>query len=387
MIARTAAATLERLAGRYPVVALTGPRQSGKTTLARDVFGHRPYASLEDPDQREFALADPRAFLRQFPDGAVLDEAQRCPELFSYLQALVDLDGRMGLFILTGSQQFGLLAGITQSLAGRVATVSLLPFSYGELERADQQPRDLDALLYTGLYPPIHDRALEPSIWYGNYVQSYVERDVRQMVNVRDLTSFQRFVRLCAGRTGQLLNLSGLGADAGITHNTAKAWLSVLEASYIVHLLPPHHRNFRKRVVRTPKLYFFDTGLAAWLLEIRTTSQLRSHPLRGALFESWVVAELMKKRFHRGQRSNIYYWRDRSGLEVDVLIDEGDTMIPVEIKAGTTLNSDFFQGLRRWTALAGEAAAPGRLVYGGEQRQSRGAHAAIPWQDLAHTDI
>ncbi|WP_068142007.1 ATP-binding protein [Limnochorda pilosa] len=383
MLPRTAEPTVRHLAHGYPVVAVTGPRQSGKTTLARHAFPERPYVSLEDPDQREFAMDDPRGFLAQYPDGAILDEAQRCPQLFSYLQTRVDHDPRPGRFILTGSQQFHLTEGITQSLAGRVAMVVLLPFTLGELQGAGRAPSSLEELLFEGLYPPVHDRHLDAHVWYTNYVGTYVERDVRLMVNVRDLTTFQRFVRLCAGRTGQLLNLSALADDAGIAHNTARAWLSVLQASYIVHLLPPHHQSFNKRLVKTPKLYFLDPGLAAWLLGVQEAAQLAAHPLRGALFETWVLSELLKARFNRGLASNLFFWRDRSGHEVDVLIERGDALIPVEVKPGQTVSRDAFAALERWRALAGDTAGPGWLVYGGDRSQERGGFRVLPWREVA----
>ena len=381
-IPRQARATVERLMEGYPVVAITGPRQSGKTTLVRAMFGDRPFVSLEDLDERSFATDDPRGFLARFPDGAVLDEVQRAPDLFSYLQTRVDQDRRMGLFVLTGSQQLNLLSGITQSLAGRVALVRLLPFTLGELQAAGRAPETVEELLFAGLYPPIHDRSLEPSIWFGNYVRTYVERDVRQMMNVRDLATFQRFLRLCAGRCGQLLNLSSLGNDCGVNHNTAKAWLSVLEASYIVYLLQPHHRSFDKRLVKTPKLYFYDPGLAAWLLGIQAPEQLATHPLRGGLFESWVVAELLKARFNRALEDDLYFWRDHAGHEVDVLLDRGTELVPVEVKSGQTVVRDFFTGLERWRRIAGEAAGPGWLVYGGEREQSRAGVQVVPWTGI-----
>ncbi|HEX4845824.1 MAG TPA: ATP-binding protein [Geothrix sp.] len=382
MIPRLAGTTLVEMAQGFPFLALTGPRQSGKTTLARAMFPEKPYVSLEDPDARDFADGDPRGFLAQFPDGAVLDEVQRCPALFSYLQTLSDLDGRPGLFVLTGSQQFGLFSGLSQTLAGRVGLVQLLPFSSEELTVTGSMPPDLDGALSKGMYPPLYDRTLDPGRWFASYVATYVERDVRQMVNVRDLSTFQRFVRLCAGRTGQLLNLSGLASDAGITHNTAKAWVSILEASYLVHLLAPHHENFNKRLVKTPKLYFLDTGLAAWLLGIQEPGQLATHPLRGPLFETWVVAELLKRRFNRGLPSNLSFWRDRGGREVDVLMDEGTRLVPVEIKAGRTVNADFFAGLKAWTALAGPRAGRGRLVYGGDSPQARSEMEVLSWRNL-----
>ncbi len=381
-IPRNAESRLQHFASGYPVVVVTGPRQSGKSTLVRHAFPEHRYISLEDLDQREFAETDPRGFLNQFRGGAILDEAQRCPVLFSYLQTRVDDSQQPGEFILTGSQQFSLLSGITQSLAGRAALLTLLPMSYDELQRAGKTGRNLDKVLFYGAYPPIYDRGLEPHPWYGNYVRTYLERDVRQLIKVQDLGTFQRFLRLCAGRTGQLLNLSSLANDAGITHNTAKAWISVLEASYIVHLLPPHQRNFNKRLVKTPKLYFLDTGLATWLLGIQTCEQLATHVQRGALFETWVISELLKARFNAGETSNLYFWRDRSGHEVDLLIDYGTHLSPLEIKSGQTINQDYFKGLAFWQKLAGESAGKAWLIYGGNSVQTRSDVAVLPWHEI-----
>ncbi len=382
MITRKALAVLQQLARGYPFVALTGPRQAGKTTLSRMAFPDKPYVSLEDPDNREFAASDPRRFLALYPDGAILDEAQRCPELFSYLQTRADADGRMCLYVLTGSQQFGLLSGISQSLAGRVGLVQLLPFSCEELQAAGELPETLDALLYKGSYPPLYDRSLSPAQWYAGYVATYLERDVRQLITVRDLSAFQRFVRLCAGRSGQLLNLFSLASDSGVSHNTAKSWISILEASYILFVLQPHHRNFNKRLVKTPKLYFYDTGLAAWLLGVHNSDQLAVHPLRGALFETWVVGELLKGRYNRALPSNLFFWRDNTGNEVDVLVDQGLTLTPIEIKSGQTISADFFKGLDKWRAWAGAEAGKPYLVYGGDTGQMRqGAHV-VPWRNV-----
>lgn len=385
MVPRDAHALLGELAAEYPVIGITGPRQSGKTTLAQHAFADKTYLSLEDPDTRERAEADPRGFLDLHLEGAVFDEAQRCPALFSYLQGLVDEDPRPGRFVLTGSQQFGLLSRITQSLAGRIGLLHLLPFTcgewYGTRDRS-AAPR-LDQVLFSGLYPAVHDRDLDPSRWFANYVQTYVERDVRQLINVRDLSAFQRFVRLCAGRTGQLLNLSGLAADCGVTHNTAAAWISILEASYLLFRLPPHHANFSKRLIKTPKLYFYDAGLAAWLLGIQSPEQLNTHSLRGALFETFVIGEVLKARYNRGlSAQQVYFWRDRSGNEIDLLLERGEQLQPVEIKSGQTLRDDHFAGLRRWLELAGARSSDPLLVYGGNESLTHTGIRATSWRDL-----
>ncbi len=381
MIDRTIAEALGRAVRQYPVVAITGPRQSGKTTLVRHLFADRPYVLLEEPDRRRFATEDPRGFLAGFPDGAVLDEAQRAPELFSYLQGIVDADPRPGRFILTGSQQFGLISGITQSLAGRVAMMVLLPFSAGELSRGIP-PDNLDDLLFRGLYPPIHDRGLESSEWYSDYIVTYIERDVRQLIHVRDLGTFEKFLRLCAGRCGQLVNLSGLASDCGITHNTARSWLSVLEASYIIATLQPHYRNFSKRIIKTPKLYFLDPGLAAWLLDIRSPAQLSGHPMRGALFETWVYSEMLKDAFNRRSQQTYYFWRDRAGLEIDFVFERSGRMIPVEVKSGRTPAPDWVEPLERWRKLAGEESDRGWVVYGGDENGTFRGVDFLAWREI-----
>ncbi len=381
MIHRDAENTVKRLLRGFPAVTVTGPRQSGKTTLARAIFAGKPYVSLEDPDNRIFATDDPRSFLERFPDGAVLDEIQRCPHLFSYLQSAIDTDGRMGLFILTGSQQFGLLENISQSLAGRTAFVELLPFSVNELTRAQKLWPDVDTMLFTGSYPPIYDREIDPEDWFPAYVTSYVERDVRQMLKIHELDTFQRFVRLCAGRTGQLLNYSSLATECGITHNTVKAWLSVLEASYIIFFLRPHHANFNKRLVKTPKIYFHDPGLAAWLLGIKEARQIATHPLRGSLFETFIVSELVKSRLNRGERPGLFFWRDSNGNEVDVVAEKEGKLMPIEIKSGKTLTRESFKGLQKWLALAGDAACDPALIYGGEESFRQGGVKVTGWRD------
>lgn len=388
MIPRQAAAQLQALAGWYPVVAVTGPRQAGKTTLVQRCFPGKPYVSLEDPDVRDGALSDPRRFLAQFPEGAVLDEVQRAPELMSYLQTAVDRDRVMGAWVLTGSQQFGLRSQISQSLAGRVGLLELLPFSLGELQDAAvplAQAR-LEDVLWQGLYPVPLDRAVPPNVWLGDYFATYVERDVRQMLNVRDLHTFRTFVRMCAARTAQVLNLSALAADCGISSNTAKGWLSILQASYLVFLLPPHHENFGKQLTKSPKLYFYDTGLAAWLAGIRSANELALSSMRGPLFETWAVAEALKLRHHLRLDVQLYFWRDKIGSEVDLLIERGNRVQSVEFKAGQTVAGDWFGGLRKYAALREQHATKGAaagtralLVYGGTQPQVRDAADICGW--------
>lgn len=367
MIQRDAEKSIFTLLRGFPIVTITGPRQSGKTTLAKAIFADKPYASLEDPDIRLFAREDPRSFLDRFPDGAVLDEVQRCPEIISYLQSVVDADGRMGLFILTGSQQFGLLSKISQSLAGRTAFIELLPFSLPELKRAELLPTDADTILHKGCYPPIYDRNLPPNTWFSAYTTAYVERDVRQILKIQELETFQRFIRLCAGRTGQLLNYSSIATECGITHNTVKAWISVLEASYIIFLLRPHHVNFKKRLVKMPKLYFYDVGLASWLLGIRTAEQIATHPLRGSLFETFIISELMKSRFNQNERPDLFFWRDSNGNEVDVIAEQGGKLIPLEVKSGKTLSRESTKSLKKWLALAKNLSISPSLIYGGKE--------------------
>lgn len=382
IIERTAQSTILRLAKSYPALVVTGPRQSGKTTLVRLTFPDKPYVSLEEIDNREFAQSDPRGFLNQYKMGAILDEVQRCPDLFSYLQSLLDNRKEMGLFILTGSQQFGLISKISQSLAGRVAKISLLPLSLYELQNAGKPPNTLEDLLFNGLYPAIYDRNLDPSIWHENYVDTYLERDVRQIINIRNLSSFQRFLRMCAARTGQILNLSSMAGDCGITHNTAKSWISVLEASYIVHLLSPHHKNFNKRLIKAPKLYFYDCGLATWLLGINSKRQLETHPMRGHLFETWAVSELIKYRFNNGSQSNLYFWRDNSGNEIDIIIDNSGKLDIVEVKSGQTIASDFLNGVKKFKELAGDDLGSSFLLYGGEIVQNRSNVSILPWDGI-----
>ncbi len=394
MIPRTLGPRLEKLARDYPVVYLTGPRQSGKTTLARAAFPGFEYRSLEDLQTREEAIEDPRGFLRRLEgaSGAILDEAQRAPDLFSYIQGFAD-ERRGGPLILTGSQQFLLLQRISQSLAGRAAILELLPFSIaelterqaltpaefekGEVELAGAPPFDLDEILFAGTYPPIHDRRLEPASWLDGYVRTYVERDVRSISNIGNLDAFLRFLSLSAGRSGQLLNRSSLGADVGVDQTTVSRWLSILQASYVVDLLKPHFENFSKRIVKSPKLYFTDTGLLCHLLGIRSPEDLRNHPLRGSIFETFVVSEMRKLYLHHGKRPPLYFWRDSNGREVDLLVDVGKRRIPVEIKSAQTVTRDFFKGLDSYLKLSGDSW--GLLIYGGREPSTRRNHPVRPW--------
>lgn len=382
LIDRTIEAVLATLARKYPVITITGPRQSGKTTLCKKVFGHKPYTNLESPDIRQFAVDDPRGFLAQYPDGAIFDEIQRTPALVSYLQQIVDEDQREGLFILTGSQQFEVSNTINQSLAGRTALVRLLPFSFEEIHAGFSQP-DLDSLLYQGFYPRIWDKRLDPTQALGDYFETYIERDLRQLITIKDLNLFQRFIKLCAGRIGQLLNVNSLANDTGISHTTASNWLSVLEASYVIFRLQPYFKNISKRLVKSPKLYFYDVGLAAFLLGIENKNQISRDPLRGNLFENMVIAEALKYRFNQGKRSNLYFYRDAKGNEVDLLMVNGSDIFPIEIKAGMTITRDYFKGLTHFAKAFPEYIPKGGgVVYGGNELQSRTDFTIVPFKHL-----
>jgi hypothetical protein len=378
---RLVAGQLASLARYFPVVAITGPRQSGKTTLARAAFADKPYVSFENPDVRWTAESDPRGFLARYQEGAVFDEVQRFPELLSYLQQVVDEAPAPGRWLLTGSRQFGLRSGITQSLAGRVAMLHLLPFATHEW--FGTSPPLLDELLWAGLYPPLLDRQIPAGLFMPQYVATYVERDVREVLELRDIGLFSRFVRLCAGRAGQLLNLSSLANDASVTHHTARTWIDVLEASYLVFRLQPWHENFGKRIVKTPKLYFVDTGLLCWLLGVATADQLSTHPLRGAVFENWVMAEVLKARYNQGLTSDMYFFRDHAGCEVDLLINEAGVLHAIEIKSGATPNADYFRNLQKFAKTAGARCRSQHVVYAGDDEFVQNGIDVHGWKRFA----
>jgi len=388
MIRRTLHEHLEQAAKRYPVVTLTGPRQSGKTTLARMAFPERPYVSLETPSEREFAAEDPLGFLARFESGGILDEIQRAPELLSYMQGMVDDDHSPGRFVLTGSQNLPLLEGVSQSLAGRTALLELLPLALEEIRRFDSPEDGLDTVIWRGGYPRIYDRGLPAAEWLADYTATYLERDVRNLLAVGDLETFHTFLRLCAGRVGQLLNLASLAADCGVSQPTARRWLSTLEASFIVFRLQPFHANLGKRLVKRPKLYFYDPGLAVSLLGIDAPEQLAAHPLRGAMFEGWLVSEVVKWHRHRGQRPQVSFFRERDRLEIDLVVERGAELTLVEAKAGRTPSSEQFAA---FPAFAERIAARGdgrwrvarrMVVYGGEESQSRSQGELVSWTDL-----
>lgn len=377
MIEREARGELELLARQFKAVAVVGPRQSGKTTLVRAVFTKKPYVTMEDPDTRLFATEDPRGFLAQYPDGAVLDEAQRVPHLFSYLQGILDNSPDYGRFILTGSNHFLLQENISQSLAGRIAYLHLLPLTLNELPIGSIEA--VDPWVLQGGYPSLYATDVDPDRWFANYIRTYVERDVRQIKNIVDLQAFERFLRLCAGRTGQLLNMSNLAVEVGMDSKTIAAWLAVLESSFITFRLRPYHRNFNKRIVKMPKLYFHDTGLACALLGIRDVQDLALSPFRGALFENAIVADIQKRLWHQGRTVELFFWRSSTGQEVDLLIEEHGRATPVEIKSGQTVRPEFLSALEYWMELSGTD--HGWLIHGGEQEQRRSSGiTVVPWQ-------
>lgn len=376
---------LSYISTKYPVVTLTGPRQSGKSTLVRHVFPEKKYVSLEDPDTQLFARQDPRGFLNTY-NNAVIDEAQKIPEIFSYIQTLVDNTDTPGQFILTGSSNFLLFEKITQSLAGRTAVLQLLPFSLREIHSI-KGFTDYEDYLFTGFYPRIYKMDIHPGDFYPGYTKTYVERDVRTLRNIPDLIQFQLFVKLCAGRIGQLLNLSSLANDCGISHTTAKSWISVLEASFIIFLLRPHHKNFNKRLIKMPKLYFYDPGLAAYLLDIQSAEQVKTHYSKGALFELMIISEIMKRRLSQGQSAGVHFWRDKNGNEIDCLLESKGSLLPIEIKSGRTVSSDYFKGTDYFLKLAGNLASKPYIVYGGTENQQRTTADVVSWNCLEELNI
>jgi predicted AAA+ superfamily ATPase len=381
MIYRTLEEKLRQLMRLYPVVSVTGPRQSGKTTLIRNTFSHLPYVNLENPDNRALALNDPRLFLSNYPQGAVLDEIQRTPLLFSYIQGIVD-ENEQVKFVLSGSQNFLLSEQISQSLAGRVGILQLLPFSMLELKSANLLSDSYEEVAVRGFYPRIFDKGIPAEDFYPNYMRTYVERDVRQLTQVGNLTTFSTFVKLCAGRVGQLLNMSELSNDAGIAVNTVKSWLNILEASYIVFRLYPHYKNFSKRLIKMPKLYFYDTGLLSYLLTINTPQDLFVHFARGAIFENLIITELIKNAYHRGNAPQLYFWRDHRGREIDLIVEKGQQLIPVEIKSGVTKTMDYFRNLSYWNELSGNAPDVSYVVYGGSETLNTKQGRLISWQSF-----
>lgn len=399
MIKRHLQPFLAQVASKYPVLTIVGPRQSGKSTLARATFPEFTYVSLEEPDRRHFAQTDPRGFFNRFTGPLIIDEVQRVPDLLSYIQTLVDEPRSKRQFVLTGSHQLLLMEKVTQSLAGRTIITKLLPFSrrellgkpvaipLGEAQREKKTNAknhlDLDQLLFTGGYPRIYDKHLEPRQWLEQYYQTYVERDVRALLRVSEIDLFDRFIRLCAGRVGQLLNLSSLANDCGISQPTARAWLSVLQASFICFSLPPHFKNFNKRLVKTPKLYFYDTGLLCYLLKVQDKNSLADHPMRGHLFENWVITEWLKSYYNQGTEPHFYFWRDVKGHEIDLLIDLGEQLVPIEMKSAYTFHPDFLRHLDYFSKLQKSRRSPaGECLYAGEDSFQYQQFFIRSWHDL-----
>ncbi len=381
MINRQLVNAIVALKDKFPIIALTGPRQSGKTTLLKNTFPDYKYISLEDPDYREFAQNDPKGFLKNFSENIIFDEVQRVPHLFSYLQTVVDASGKMGQFILSGSQSFHLLQQITQSLANRVALFKLLPFDFQELKTANLLPSDYSEILIRGFYPALFDRNLPSADFYSNYIETYVQRDVTQLINIRDIRTFRTFLVLCASRVGQLLNLNSLANECGISQPTAKAWLSILESSYILFTLPPYFQNFSKRVVKSPKLYFYDTGLLCYLLGVKESKTLVVNALKGNLFENLIVAEQKKQNHHQCHNKELYFWRDTSEHEIDLLIPNGTQFDIFEIKASETINSSQFKGMDFVEKISVDKVASKTLIYGGNDNQIRTNYMVKAWHD------
>lgn len=386
MIPRETATIITKLRRQFPVITLTGPRQSGKTTLLKSIYKDMPYVSLEDIDIRNTAINDPRGFLSNFPNGAVLDEIQRTPELFSYIQGIIDNNKEIH-FVLSGSQNFLLLESISQTLAGRAAILKLLPFSISELQNDKLVPDTYEQLIYKGMYPGIYDRAIDPEFFYPSYINTYIERDVRQIKNIENLNSFTNFLRLCAGRAGQIINLNSIATDAGISPNTAKSWLSILEASFIIYFLQPYYNNFNKRIIKSPKLYFYDTGLVCSLLGIDSADQVKTYHSKGALFENLIITDLLKSRFHNGLDPRFYFWQNKTKQEIDLIIDRPEGPIAYEIKSGMTMNDSYFANLKYWQKLTDEKAENLNVIYGGDIDLNTSSGNYISWRSIQKFNI
>lgn len=385
MILREMAHILQEAAQQFRVVTILGPRQSGKTTLAQETFKNHTYVSLEDLDIRAHALEDPREFLEfhKNPHGIILDEIQNVPTILPYIQTMVDREKINGYFILTGSQNFLINEAITQTLAGRMAVLTLLPLSISELKDNKLLPKTAEGYIYKGSYPQLYAQKTNIQLWYSSYTLSYIERDVRQVTTINELTTFKLFLQLCAGRIGQSLNISSLANDCGITQRTADKWLSLLQASYIIILLQPYYKNFSKRLVKTPKLYFYDTGLACSLLGIESEDQVKTHYLRGGLMENLIITDLYKQYAHKGRSPHLYFWRDNHGHEIDCLIEKGTYLFPIEIKAGKTISSNYFSGLNYWNELTHNDPTQSLVVYSGSEDQKRSNGNVFSWQSAS----
>jgi predicted AAA+ superfamily ATPase len=382
MIQRNSIKRLKYLATKFRVVSVVGPRQSGKTTICKTAFPKKPYVSLENPDTAEFARNDARNFLAQFKNGAIIDEAQRVPELFSYIQQIVDDKNKAGMFILSGSNNFLMQQNITQSLAGRVAYLHLLPLSLIEMQQAKQLKKDYTQHIFKGFYPELISKKISPIDWYPNYIHTYVERDVRQLKNISNLGLFTKLMRLCAGRVGQILNVHSLANDCGIDNKTVNAWLHILQSSYIIYLLKPYYNNYNKRILQSPKLYFYDTGLVCSLLGVSSAEMLDTHPFKGALFENLIIINLLKNRFNNGLQDDLYYWRDKTGNEIDLLIDSSKKPTAIEIKSGATINSDYFKSLLYLDNISKNKINM-QVCYTGNAHQTRNNNIEIlPWLQM-----